>query len=288
MSRMDFSPLAGNTPHVRHELLVRVLLSPFRIENVARPKDGELPNYRDGIIPGHFSEKDINLLVKDLIDYRNESRHNRFRVWRSTQWRRFKIDFKRQVERIWNVLWARPVDGNEDLWMQYLIATTPKAKNLIVIPPLKLALNLKIVDLPSEADLKILCLNTTRFFRSWSFFSWEAGGNIAMLDRNDVHMERPADRYGSRRFLAAAHEIGHYLGFHHVAANIPGNPHPAPKGTKTNNDAEYGTTGRQRRNVMGDGARVEPWNAAPWLNHIHRHFSGPEKPHFEAYVQNRH
>jgi len=288
MSRLDFTPLTGNTPHVRHELIVSVYLSPFRVEHVETPEHGEQPNYRDGINPGDFSQQEIEFMVQDLLNYRNESERHRFRVWRSTQWRRFKRDLKRQVERIWNVLWARPVDGNENLWMQYLFSTKPGTENLNVIPPLKLALNLKIVDLPSEADLRILCLNTTRSYRSFSTLSWNKDSKIAVLDRDDVRIERFRGEFGRHRHLVAAHEIGHYLGFNHVAARIDGNPYPAPEGTQLNDNAEYGTTRRQERNVMGIGTRVEPWNAAPWLNHIHRHFSGPGKPKFVAYVQNHH
>ncbi len=281
-SRMDFSPLSGNPPHVKHELVVRVFLSPFRVEHVETPEHGEQPNYKDGIIPGHFKEHEIHYILGLLEEYHKDSNNNRLQKWPDSKWIQFRSILKLKVEQIWNVLWARPSEGMENVWMRYLAATKGYKSN--VVPSLKLDLNLKLVNLPSEADVRILCLNTTTRFRSRMSLSWVQGGSFGILDWYDIYTY---EYEGNIINCDAAHEFGHYLGFSHVAANIEGNPYPAI-GAKPGDTEEYGITEHQRGNVMGMGTRVEPWNAAPWLNHIYRHFSGPEKPKFVAYVQNHH
>lgn len=66
--------------------------------------------------------------------------------------------------------------------------------------------------------------------------------------------------------IPAVHEVGHYLGLHHV------NRGP---GVVSGSSLEYGRTAHQANDVMGRGSRVEAWHAWPWLKRLAEHLGQP-------------
>jgi hypothetical protein len=72
-----------------------------------------------------------------------------------------------------------------------------------------------------------------------------------------IHSGRSRDRVSFRQ-STILHEFGHTLGLQHVAGT-------------GDNDAAYGTTLRQRQDIMGLGDHASATAARPWISQLRHH-----------------
>ena len=95
------------------------------------------------------------------------------------------------------------------------------------------------------------------------FCSWHFGLAIGNLDTGDVLPKSSGQ-------IAAAHEIGHYIGLAHVNAR-----EARRRGLDPNGTLAYCGSAHQASDLMGGGTEVVPWHAYPWCRRLRRHLTGP-------------
>ena len=205
--------------------------------------------------------------------------------WMRRDFAQYKIDFKRIVETSWNnqiILLPPedPKDGLSDADYMALVANPRmpahvecslsirfvdnlgSANAAIQVVHLKRAddptINRRVMPLPGEEEFRS---------RAW------------LITNEDIHRKKTSDyRWPNLPMsqVAAAHEIGHWLGrptplgnLHRYFGHIDGDKYAK---TDPNYDQlQYGGTAGHYASLMGGGSLATEYDAAPWLNRVRRH-----------------
>ena len=205
--------------------------------------------------------------------------------WMRRDFAQYKIDFKRIVETSWNnqiILLPPedPKDGLSDADYMALVANPRmpahvecslsirfvdnlgSANAAIQVVHLKRAddptINRRVMPLPGEEEFRS---------RAW------------LITNEDIHRKKTSDyRWPNLPMsqVAAAHEIGHWLGrptplgnLDRYFGHIDGDKYAK---TDPNYDQlQYGGTAGHYASLMGGGSLATEYDAAPWLNRVRRH-----------------
>jgi hypothetical protein len=206
--------------------------------------------------------------------------------WMHRDFAKYKADFKRVVELSWNnqiilVPPEDPKDGLSDADYMDLVANPRMPAHVECSLTIRFVDNLgsanaaiQVVHLKREDDptvnRTVMPLPGEGEFRS---FAW-------LITNEDLH--RKAGLSGHRwpnirtTQIAAAHEIGHWLGRPTPLGNLDRYVEhiDANKYAKSNPDydeLQYGGTAGHYASLMGGGSLATEYDAAPWLNRVRRH-----------------
>lgn len=207
------------------------------------------------------------------IEIEDEGERSQVRLvsWDSSEFQRWKWEFKQVVEENWNnKLWIVP----DRFWGVYTVP--PSTYDAGEFPNVECRLRIHHVSEASHAHLHAVVarLHDDDRFRRSSMIGPDCGGRMASffraqgkLDDRDLQEKEPV--YGQ---IPVVHEMGHYLGLDHVWADRAG------MFDNTNDDEYYGAQGTDdARDLMGRGMTIRGWHAHFWRrrirDHIHPHHS---------------
>jgi hypothetical protein len=185
--------------------------------------------------------------------YKDADNHDKKIVRWGAHWLTWTSRFRREVEKFWSgKFWLLCPDS----FSKYDFHD----RSNLYRPNLWCRFRLKLVDSSATAHHSIAVVrldSSETFFRSHS----------ELYDDHDIDPQPQA--HGSSK-MTHLHEVGHLLGLPHVG--VGGTPslgsmlcslNVAVGGT-TNDDACYGLTDDEKRDVMGSGHEVHAWHAKPW------------------------
>ena len=207
------------------------------------------------------------------------------RSWTRREFEQFKADFKRVVELSWNnqiILLPPedPVDGLSDDQYMAMVANPSMPAHVACSLEIQLVESkesahaaIQVVHLDRDDDPSInrtvMPLPGEGEFRS---YAWT-------ICNEDVHRRTTTSwRWPSLSMsqIAAAHEIGHWLGRPSPLGDVSRfvDHIDEDKYSKTDPDyaeLQYGGTAGHRTALMGGGSLATEYEAKPWLNRVRRH-----------------
>ena len=210
----------------------------------------------------------------------------RRKSWMRRDFAQYKIDFKRIVETSWNnqiILLPPedPKDGLSDADYMALVANPrmPAARRMLALDTLRRQsgqCERSHSGRPPEArrrsDGQPQGSCRCRARKSFAPVRW-------LITNEDIHRKKTSDyRWPNLPMsqVAAAHEIGHWLGrptplgnLDRYVGHIDGDKYAK---TDPNYDQlQYGGTAGHYASLMGGGSLATEYDAAPWLNRVRRH-----------------
>jgi hypothetical protein len=210
----------------------------------------------------------------------------RARSWTRKEFEKYKIDFKHRVEMVWNnqMILLPPEDPKDGL-------SDDEYMELVNNPnmPAHVACSLKI-EFTENASSPNVAMQVVRLDRDESTFSTRHSAMAApgegifrswayTITNEDIFRSpSTSHRWPNVRMsdIAAAHEIGHWLGrpsplgsFDRYLKHI--DSETLPRTDPDYDELQYGRTPGRRASLMGSGSLATEYDAGPWLNRIRRH-----------------
>ncbi len=147
----------------------------------------------------------------------------------------------------------------------------PTGSGLTLVPAVRCCLNIELVTSGEHVHCDVAHLALSHAaggFRTSTAPVPDAAGRLQrVLQRMDCFPPGSGGRLKADNLdltpkrgtnqIAALHEMGHYLGLHHVNHGGPGDP--------------YGTDAGQRKSLMGAGTEIRSAHGWPWLNRLRQH-----------------
>lgn len=205
--------------------------------------------------------------------------------WMRRDFAQYKIDFKRIVETSWNnqIILLPPEDSKDGLSDADYMALVANPR---MPAHVECSLSIRFVDNLGSANAAIQVVHLKRADdptinrRVMPLPGEEEFRSRAWLITNeDIHRKKTSDyRWPNLPMsqVAAAHEIGHWLGrptplgnLDRYFGHIDGDKYAK---TDPNYDQlQYGGTAGHYASLMGGGSLATEYDAAPWLNRVRRH-----------------